>query len=168
MKNTEQTTGVLQIDSQARTLIESASSMRAQVAAKQVQLQGMLTFATADNPQVVTAKQELTALQAQLAKLGGSEQDFASDPVIPKGKIPEAGMEYIRRYRDVKYYESIYELLARQFEIAKLDEAREGALVQVVDAAVPPDREKLTPAPNHHCAYICSGGSYLDGCSPFS
>jgi uncharacterized protein involved in exopolysaccharide biosynthesis len=63
--------------------------------------------------------------------------------VVPKGKVPEAGMEYIRRYRDVKYYETIYELIARQFEMAKLDEARQGAIIQVADVAVPADRKSF-------------------------
>jgi tyrosine-protein kinase Etk/Wzc len=45
--------------------------------------------------------------------------------------------------RDVKYYETIFEILARQFEMAKLDEAKEGALIQVVDPAVPPDRKSF-------------------------
>ena len=54
--------------------------------------------------------------------------------------MPEASLEYVRKLRDVKYYETIFEILARQFESAKLDEAKEGALIQVVDPAVPPDR----------------------------
>jgi tyrosine-protein kinase Etk/Wzc len=45
------------------------------------------------------------------------------------------------RYRDLKYDETVFELLAKEFEIAKLDEAREGSIVQVVDSAVPPDRK---------------------------
>jgi uncharacterized protein involved in exopolysaccharide biosynthesis len=139
MKRTEQTTGVLQIDSQAKLLIESASMLRAQVVAKQVQIQSMRSFATDDNPELVLARQQLAALQAQLAKLGGSEQESDS-LVVPKGKVPEAGMEYIRRFRDVKYHETIFELIAKQLEIAKLDEARQGAVIQVADVAVPPDR----------------------------
>jgi uncharacterized protein involved in exopolysaccharide biosynthesis len=63
--------------------------------------------------------------------------------MIPKGLVPKAGMEYVRRLRDVKYYETIFEILARQFEVAKLDEAKEGAVIQVVDAAVPPDRRSF-------------------------
>jgi uncharacterized protein involved in exopolysaccharide biosynthesis len=59
---------------------------------------------------------------------------------VPRGKVPEAGLEYVRKLRDVKYYETIFDILARQFEIAKLDEAKQGALIQVVDSAVPPDR----------------------------
>jgi uncharacterized protein involved in exopolysaccharide biosynthesis len=61
--------------------------------------------------------------------------------MVPKGKIPEAGMEYIRRLRDVKYYETITELIARQLEVAKQDEARQGAIIQVTDVAVPPDKK---------------------------
>ena len=140
MKHTEQSTGVLQIDSQAKSLIEAATTLRAQVTAKQVQIQGMRSFATEDNPELVMAKQQLGALQAQLSKLAGADQD-ANGFIIPKGKIPEAGMEYVRKYRDLKYHETIFELIAKQFEMAKLDEARQGAVIQVADVAVPPDNK---------------------------
>ena len=141
MTKTEQSTGVLQIDSQARSLIESAALLRAQVVAKQVQIEGMRSFATDDNPNVVMAKQELAALQSQLERVAGSQQDAGSDINLSKGRVTQSGMEYLRRYRDLKYQESVFELLAKQFEIAKLDEAREGSIIQVVDAAVPPDRK---------------------------
>jgi tyrosine-protein kinase Etk/Wzc len=143
LKHTEQSTGVLQIDSQARSLIESAANLRAQVVAKEVQLQGMRSYATEDNPDVVTAEQQLAALKAQLAKLAGTDQDSGADFIVPKGKVPEAGMEYLRRLRDVKYYETISELIAKQFEIAKLDEARQGSIIQVVDVAVTPDKRSF-------------------------
>jgi uncharacterized protein involved in exopolysaccharide biosynthesis len=139
MKGIEQSTGVLQIDSQTRSLIESAADLRAQVVAKEVQLQGMRAYATEDNPQMLEVRQQLAALQAQLAKLGGSDQSSGAGLIVPKGKVPEAGMEYIRKLRDVKYYETIAELIGRQFEMAKLDEARQGAIIQVVDVAVVPD-----------------------------
>lgn len=140
MKRTQLTTGILQIDSQAKSLIESAAILRAQIAAQEVELQGMTSFATEKNPQVVTAEQRLIALKAQLAKLSGTDANPGDDIVVPKGNIPEAGIEYIRKLRDVKYYETIMELIAKQFEMAKLDEAREGAIIQVSDVAVPPDK----------------------------
>jgi len=140
MTKTEQSTGVLQIDSQARSLIESAAVLRAQVVAKQVQIQGMKSFATEDNPTLVLARQELSALQSQLAQVAGSQSDVGSDINLSKGRVTQSGMEYLRSYRELKYQETIFELLAKEFEIAKLDEAREGSIVQVVDAAVPPDR----------------------------
>jgi tyrosine-protein kinase Etk/Wzc len=140
MTKTEQSTGVLQIDSQARSLIESAAGLRAQVVAKQVQIEGMRAFATDDNPSLILAKQQLAALQSQLGHLAGSQRDPGSDINLSKGRVTQAGMEYLRRYRDLKYEETVFELLAKELEIAKLDEAREGSIVQVVDAAVPPDR----------------------------
>ena len=141
MKNTEQSTGVLQIDSQAKSLIESAAVLRGQVVAKQVQIQAMRSYATEDNPELVVAKQQLAALQEQLAKLGGAGQLSEADILVPKGRVPEAGMEYIRKLRDVKYYETITEMIARQFEMAQLDEARQGTVIQVAEAAIPPDRK---------------------------
>ena len=141
MTKTQQSTGVLQIDSQARSLIESAAILRAQVVAKQVQIESMRSFATDDNPGLILAKQELAALRSQLDRLAGSQQDAGSDINLSKGRVTQSGMEYLRRYRDLKYQETVFELLARQFEIAKLDEAREGSIIQVVDAAVPPDKK---------------------------
>ena len=53
----------------------------------------------------------------------------------------------MRKLRDVKYYETIFEILARQFEVAKLDEAKQGAIIQVVDAAIPPDKRSFPSVP---------------------
>jgi tyrosine-protein kinase Etk/Wzc len=142
LEETEQKTGLIQLDSQARALIESAASLRAQITAKEVQIQGMQTYATGENAQLVEAQQELDSLRAQLAKLGGSESN-AGEIIVPKGKMTEAGLEYTRKIRDVKYYETIFEILARQYELAKLDEAKEGSLIQVVDPAIVPDRRSF-------------------------
>jgi len=141
LKRTEQATGVLQIDSQARSLIESAATLRGQITAKEVQLESMRSYATADNPQMILAQQQLDALKAQLAKIAGPNADATSDIYLPKTTIPESGMEYLNRLRDVRYYETIEDLIAKQFEMAKLDEAREGAVVQVADLAAPPDKK---------------------------
>ena len=142
LKKTEQTTGLFELSGQARALIESGAALRAQIAAKEVQIQGIRTYATSENAQLVQAQQELDLMRTQLERLGGS-QDSVDGLMIPKGKVPEAGLEYVRRLRDVKYYETIFDILARQFEIAKLDEAKEGALIQVVDPAIPPDKRSF-------------------------
>jgi uncharacterized protein involved in exopolysaccharide biosynthesis len=138
LKHTEQSTGVLQIDSQARSLIDSAAMLRAQIGEKEVELQGLHAYATDNNPAVVVAEQQLTALRSQLASLAGSAEDSGGF-IVPKGKVPQAGLEYVRRLRDVKYYETVSELLAKQYELARLDEAKQGATIQVVDPAIPPD-----------------------------
>ncbi len=139
LKKTEQRTGLIQLNGQAGALIQSAAMLQAQIAAKEVEIGSLQTFASGQNPQLIQAQQELSSLKAQLAKLGGSE-NFDGGLIVPKGKVTEAGLEYIRKLRNVKYCETIFEILARQYELAKLDEAKEGAIVQVVDAAVPPDK----------------------------
>jgi uncharacterized protein involved in exopolysaccharide biosynthesis len=122
-------------------LIESAVSLRAQVAAKEVQIQGMRTYATGENSQVVRAQQELESMRVQLAKLRGSEDSGSGGLIVPKGQVPEAGSEYIRKLRDAKYNETIVDILAQQSKVAKLDKAKQGALIQVVDPAIPSDRK---------------------------
>jgi len=145
MRKTQQSTGVLEIDSQARALIESAAMLRAQVVAKEVEIQSMKSFATDDNPELLLAKQQLTALQSQLQQIAGSHNDSGSDIVLSKGRVTESGMEYLRRFRELKYQEAVFELIARELEVAKLDEAREGEIVQVVDPAVVPDKKSFPP-----------------------
>lgn len=137
LKKTEQKTGLLQLDSQTRAAIESAASLRAQVVAKEVQISALRSYAAAENPQLQVAEQELSALQAQLNKMGSVENGTA--PLLTNGTMQQESLEYLRKMRDVRYFETIFELLARQLEVAKVDEARQGAMVQVVDKAVMPD-----------------------------
>jgi len=143
LKQTEQATGLIELSGQAKALIESATSLRAQITAREVQIQGMQTYATGENAQLVQAQRELESMRAQLAKLGGSEDSAGGELIVPKGRVPEAGLEYARKLRDVKYNETIFDILARQFEAAKLDEAKQGALIQVVDPAIPPDHRSF-------------------------
>lgn len=139
LKKTEQQTGLVQLDTQARAVISSVAQLRAQIAAKEVQIGAIRSYATGQNPELQMAERELEGLQAQEQKLGASPTDGNMLP-IPKGNMQQAGLDYVRKLRDVKYYETIFDLLARQYEVAKVDEARQGAVVQVVDRAVVPDR----------------------------
>jgi capsule polysaccharide export protein KpsE/RkpR len=70
LKKTEQTTGLIQLDSQARAVIASVAQLRAQIAAKEVQIEGERSFATAENPDLRMDEQELAGLKEQLAKTG--------------------------------------------------------------------------------------------------
>ena len=99
LKQTETATGVMQVDMQARALTESASSLRGQIAARKVQIQGMETYATGENYQLVQAESELASLRAQLAKVGGSEDSPGSELIIPKGKVPQAGQFTLRLHQ---------------------------------------------------------------------
>jgi uncharacterized protein involved in exopolysaccharide biosynthesis len=139
LKKTGQKTGLIQLDSQTRATIELLADLRGQIAAKEVEINAMRSFATGENPDLQMAEQQLAGLRSQEEKMGAASEG-ASNALIPKGSMQEAGIEYIRKLRDVKYFETVFDLLARQYEIAKVDEARQGATVQVVDRAIVPDR----------------------------
>jgi uncharacterized protein involved in exopolysaccharide biosynthesis len=141
LKTTQQKTGVIQLDGQAKAIIEAVVELKAKVAVKEAQLQAMKAYAAPENPNLALANQELAGMRAQLAKMETQRDAAGGDVAIPTGNVPQAGLEYARRLRDVKYYESVFELLAKQYEVAKLDEARQGAVVQVIDPAVEPDQK---------------------------
>jgi capsule polysaccharide export protein KpsE/RkpR len=140
LKDTENRTGVLELDGQARALIASAAQLRAQIAAKQVEIRAMREFATSENPDMARAEQELSGMEGQLAAMDVDSDHSTGDLIAPKGKVTQTGLEYARALREEKFHEAMYELLTRQYEVARVDEARQGSIVQVVDPAIPPDR----------------------------
>ena len=142
LKRTEQKTGVVQLDAQARATIQLVAELRGQIAAKEAEITAIRSFATGENAQLQIAQQELAGLQAQEQRMGAASEG-AENALIPKGDIPESSIQYVRKLRDVKYSETIFELLARQYEMAKVDEARQGAVVQIVDRAIVPDRHSF-------------------------
>ena len=141
MKQTQERTGLIQLEAQGQVIIAAASSLRAEVTAAEVKLQSMGSFATPQNPDYQKLQQNLTSLRAQLAKVQGSSQQGRGDIMVPTGKLPETGLEYLRKMRDLKYQETLFELLSKQFEIAKIDEAKDAALIQVVDKALVPEQK---------------------------
>jgi tyrosine-protein kinase Etk/Wzc len=142
LKRTEQKTGLIQLDTQARAAIQLIADLRAQIAAKEAQITAMRSFATGENSELQAAEQQLAGLRAQAEKMGAASEG-TMNALVPKGNMQEAGIEYVRKLRDVKYYETIFDLLARQYEVAKVDEARQGSTVQVVDRAIVPDRRSF-------------------------
>ena len=106
--------------------------MRAQIAAKEVQLAAMSNFATSQNPDVQRLAGELSALRSQLKKLEqGSGADDKSSPVQQLA---------VKAYRDIKAREAMMGVLVAQYESARVDEAKEGPLIQQVDVASTPER----------------------------
>ena len=139
LKQTEETTGIIQLDSQAKVMLEAYADLRGQVAAKQVEIQAMRSFATPENPDLIRAQQELAALQTQLSRFERG-QGNRSPTDLALEKVPGAGLEYIRKFREVKYRETLFELLAKQYEAARIDEARDASVIQVMDKAVTPEK----------------------------
>jgi uncharacterized protein involved in exopolysaccharide biosynthesis len=128
-------------------VIRSMAQLRAEIAGREVSLERLKAGATAQNPEMIRQQSELATLRGQLTRLEASAGPHrAGDPMIPTSKVPQAGLEYLRRVRDLKYHETLFELLAKQYEAARIDEARESPVIQVVDRALAPD-EKSWPSP---------------------
>ncbi|HYX52498.1 MAG TPA: Wzz/FepE/Etk N-terminal domain-containing protein [Candidatus Limnocylindrales bacterium] len=136
LKQTEEETGVFSLEGQGKAAVESSARLQAQIAAKEVELRSLSSFATEQNPDLLRAREELAGLRQQLAIL----QSKQSRSDISTGKFPEAGLRYVRKLREVKYRETLFEILARQYEAAKLDESKNAAVIQTLDDAVVPEK----------------------------
>ena len=141
LKVTQERTGVIDLDNQGKAIIEAVASLRAQAAAKEVQIAGMQSFATASNPDLVRVRQELAGLNSQIGRLEHDSVNGNGDIMVATGRMPEAGLEFLRKMRDMKYQQAVYEMLTKQYEIARVDEARNSVVIQVVDPAIVLDEE---------------------------
>lgn len=142
----QEKSGVIVLDKQAEALIGGAATLRAQIAEREVQMKVLRTGATEQNPDVMRLSSELRALRGELARMESSQGGSAGSAVdMPVGKLPEAAIDYVRARRELKLQETLLESMVRQYEVAKLDEAKEGPVLQQVDVARAPDR-KSKPA----------------------
>jgi uncharacterized protein involved in exopolysaccharide biosynthesis len=143
LKKTAQQTGIIHLGGQAESIIRSLAVLRAEIASREVEINSMRMFATEQNPVTVRIREEINALRQQLSKLENDPRSQGlSDTVgISVERMPAVSLEYVRKLRDVKYHETLYELLAKQYEAARIDEAKAAPVIQVVDRAVPPDKK---------------------------
>ncbi len=126
LKGSGVSSSVLKADPKAA--VEGLAQLQAGIAAQQVKLGSMRGYLTENAPDFKQAQTELAALRAQVARAEKAE------PAAAEGEN-----DYIAKYREFKYYETLFELFAKQFEIARIDESREGAVIQVLDPAQAPE-----------------------------
>ena len=112
---------------------EGYARLRAELTTAEVRLQAARGAFTDTAPELRQLQDTVTALRGQVAR-----SESASNP------SSNVSADYVSKYREFKYQETLFELMARQFELARVDESREGALIQVVDVATPPEK-KLRP-----------------------
>lgn len=122
--------GALQAEPKAAA--EGYAKLKAETVAAEVRLRTLQGYLNENAAEYQLAQSTLNALRAQLQR---AEQPLSATN----------GPDYVSKYREFKYQETLFELLARQYELARVDESREGAIIQVVDAATPPER-KSRPA----------------------
>ena len=116
------------LKAEPKAAAEGYAKMKAEVTGAEVRLQALRGTLTDNSPEVRQQQIALNAMREQLAKVEAATQ-------------VSGGPDYVSRYRDFKYEEALFEVYARQFELARVDESREGALIQVVDPATPPERK---------------------------
>jgi uncharacterized protein involved in exopolysaccharide biosynthesis len=142
LKRTEQENGLIQLNGQADQTIRNIAATRAQIASHEVELDVAHTFATDQNPDVAELEQQIAGLKKQLAILEDAQQHSApGDVQVPSGRLPAVGLDYVRKLREVRYHESLFDLLSKQYEAASLDEAKSAPQIQVVDPAQVPERK---------------------------
>jgi tyrosine-protein kinase Etk/Wzc len=144
LRDTQQSTGLVAPTGQAEGLIRAVSQLHAEILSREAQMEAMKTYATDTNPRFQVAKREVGALRSELEKLERGNH-VPGTPEVAAGQLPEAGLQYLRKYRNVKYHETLFEILAKQYEAARLDEAKSAPLVQVIDRAVTPERKSWPP-----------------------
>jgi uncharacterized protein involved in exopolysaccharide biosynthesis len=118
--------GALKVEPKAAA--ENYARTKAEITSGEVRLQAMRGVFADSAPEIVQQQGTLMALRRQLASLEG---------VAPK----DGGVDYISSYREFKYQEALFDMFVRQYELARIDESREGALIQVLDVASVPERK---------------------------
>lgn len=117
------------LKSSPASAVEAVARLKAGISVQEVKLGTMRNYLTESSPDFKQALSELASLKSQLAK--AEKEEPAS----------QGTTDYVARYREFKYQETMFELFAKQFELAKVDESREGAVIQVLDIAEPPERK---------------------------
>jgi uncharacterized protein involved in exopolysaccharide biosynthesis len=142
----------IDIPAQSKAMVEAAATLEGQLIAAEAELHGLEAMYTEQNVRVRSLRARVTELRAQLGKMGGqsgtsaapsSETDASLYPAIRQ--LPLLGVTYADLYRQTKIQETVYELLTQQYELAKVQEAKEVPSVKVLDAAVVPTKKSFPP-----------------------
>jgi uncharacterized protein involved in exopolysaccharide biosynthesis len=131
----------IRIDDQARAIIDAIARLRGELASKEVELGVALSSQTEQNPHVKALREGIAQVRDQIRKLEQSSagKNVSEDVFIATSDVPEMGVQYARLLREFKVQETIYELLTRQYEVAKIEEAKNTSTIQVLDPAAVPD-----------------------------
>jgi tyrosine-protein kinase Etk/Wzc len=163
LKEVEEKTGVIQLQGQTSVTISRISQLQADITSREVQLSALRASSTDENPDVIRTESELAGLRKQLVAMRGKAGVQGNDDLgIPSSQVPGLSLEYIRKERDVQYHTTLYELLAKQLEAARIDEAKAAPVVQVVD---PAEKPVLPYFPKTILFTILGGvGGFILGC----
>lgn len=153
----------LDIPTQGKAMIEAAAALKGQLIVAQTELQGMRQIYSDNNVRVRGLQARVSELQHQVEQLGGkfdspagskAPEDATSFPSIRK--LPLLGVSYADLYRNMKVQEAVFETLTQEYELAKVQEAKETPSVKLID---PPDVPEKHSFP--HRSWVIAGGGCL-------
>jgi len=147
MMKYQQNSGVLALGSQTAALLGAIAELRNQIAAKNVEISSLSSYARKDNPRLKLAQSQLDAMTKELRRMEEEQKRterrqgrvLSGDLLSSLGNVPELSVEYMRYERELKFANVKYDTLLRQYENAKLSEASDFSTVQIIDPATPPD-----------------------------
>jgi tyrosine-protein kinase Etk/Wzc len=142
LQQTEERTGAISPTGQTGVVISQVASLQAQIIGREVQLDALRTSSTDQNPDVIRLNNEIAGMREQMRALESVQKGRKpGDISLTSRSLPEDQVAFLRKQRDVQYHTLIFDLIARQFEAARLDEAKASPLIQVLDTAEPPERK---------------------------
>jgi len=142
----------IDIKEQGKAMVEAAATLQGQLIAAESEYEGLKQIYTGNNVRVRSVKARIDELQRQLQKLGGkgesatSVADLPVDSLYPSiRKLPLLGVKYADLYRRTKIQEAVLETLTKEYELARVQEAKEIPMVKVLDVANIPDKKSYPP-----------------------
>ena len=142
LQQTEESTGAIAPSGQTGVVIGQVASLQSQIISREVQLDTLRTSSTEQNPDVIRMNTEIEGLKARLRDMESIQKGRKpGDISLTSRSLPQDQVMYLRKQRDVQYHTLIFDLIARQFEAARLDEAKASPVIQVLDPAEPPERK---------------------------
>jgi uncharacterized protein involved in exopolysaccharide biosynthesis len=157
----------LDIEHQGLAMLDAAAKLHGELIAARSELRGLETVYAGDSVRIRSARARVLELERQLHKMGGSNHEDAAsleatEPYPSMRKLPLLGLTYTDLLRRVKLEESVFEILKKQYEVAKVQEAKEIPVVKVLDEPELPER-KSSP---HRLVIALSGmlAGFLAGC----
>jgi uncharacterized protein involved in exopolysaccharide biosynthesis len=129
----------IKVDAQATVAIEGIARLKAEIVSKEVQLATLSNSRTGESSEVKALQAGISKLKSQLGNMVGSG---GADNIIPStGNVPALGVEYLRKMRELKIQEAVFEQLTKQYEVAKINEHKDSSTLQVIDEAVAPSKK---------------------------
>lgn len=169
VKEFQDKNGAVKLDDQSKAVIEAIGTVKGQLMAKEVELQTFLSYATPNNPQAEILRSQISELRQALLEMEEGKKGGNSTPksiFIPTSRIPNLSLQYARLLREAKIQLTLYELLTQQYEVARIQEAKDSPTVQVLDAAVPgkkikPKRKQIVLLSIFSAAFISVGLAFF-------